>query len=434
MNYNRFVNGMYFSMEGKTEKLIQNQLPVAEIRSHFPAMQQKYNENQVVFFNGPSGSQMLKESINAMVKYCYENVANVHEQNPNSQNTMRITEKARQAMADFLGAKPSEIAFGQNTTSHIFAFSRTVSRTWQKGHNVIVTEIDHRANVDPWIEAAKDKGAEIRWIRLDKKRFTLDLSHLDTLIDHNTKVIAIGLASNGLGTVNLQEIEAIKKRAKAIGTLVIVDAVHAVPHFAIDFTALDVDALFCSGYKFFGPHIGIAVIREDLFKKLPVYKVKPAPTEPPGCFENGCQNHEAQAGILPIIDFIESLGTGDSRRTRIVDAMNKIEEYEQFLAERIRKTFAAIPEITLYQAPSDVLKTPTIAFTIKDHTPKEICKTLCEKHGIYAGDGHFYAMTIGEVLDLNKDGGWIRIGMAPYTTLNEVDFFIQTIKDIISNT
>ncbi|OLS20090.1 MAG: putative cysteine desulfurase [Candidatus Heimdallarchaeota archaeon LC_2] len=372
---------------------------------------------------------MVQSSIDAMVEYSTNSNANQGGSFITSQETGEYVANARKAMADFMGFDQDEIAFGPNMTTLTFSVSRALARNWKEGDEIVVTELDHRANVDPWRIAAEEHGVTIRWIRLDIETFTLDLSDLSQIINEKTKLVAIGHASNGVGTIN--DVRKIAERAKEVGALVAVDAVHSAPHVVMGRDELLADMIFCSAYKFFGPHVGIVGIRTELFETLDVYRLNPAPSDVPGKLETGTANHEGIAALIPTIDFLASLGEGETRREKIISAFSRIEEYEDMLADKLRNVLSEIPEIKMFQAEVDVRKTPTIAFRIDGHSPKEICKYLAEEHSVFAGDGHFYAETIGELLELNNQGGWVRTGMAPYTSVEDVDKLINGIKQLI---
>ncbi len=374
---------------------------------------------------------MVGSAIEAIHDYMSNGCANVHGKFPTSIETEKHIAEARQAIADLVGARPEEVIFGPNTTTLAFSISRAISRTWKKGDEIVVTELDHRANVDSWRLAAEDKEAKIRWIKLDTENLTLKYDELEELINNNTKVLAVGLASNGVGTIN--DVKTISSLAKNVSAIVVVDAVHATPHISIDRDALGADIIFCSAYKFFGPYIGCAIVKKSLLESLKPYKVISSPEYVPDNFETGTQNHAGLAAMKPVIDFIASLGEGQNRREKIVNAFTRIEKYENSLASKIRSALKKMPEVTLLQAPDHVPKTPTISFRIKSIPPSEACKFLCDHHSIFVGDGHFYAQTIGDILDINKSGGWVRAGIGPYNTEEEMDRFIQGIQDLLEN-
>ncbi len=362
-----------------------------------------------------------------MVKYSKDGSANLGGKYPTSKEAQNYLIEAREAIADLVGASPEEVAFGPNTTSLIFSASRALSRQWKAGDEIVVTELDHRANVDPWLTAAEDKGIEVKWIKLDTNKLELDLQNLNDIINENTKVVAVGHASNGVGTIN--KIEKIAQWTKEVGAILVVDAVHSAPHILIDMEELQADMIFCSSYKFFGPFMGCAIIKSKLFDSLETYKVISSPIYSPDKLETGTQDHMGLAGIRPTIDFIASLGQGSSRRERVISAFSEIEKHEDLLAEKIRNALNNMPEVTMFQAATR--KTPTISFRIDGISPADICEYLSEKHSIFLGDGHFYAQTIGDILGINKAGGWVRAGMAPYNTEKECDRFINAIRELI---
>jgi cysteine desulfurase family protein (TIGR01976 family) len=354
--------------------------------------------------------------------------ANLHGAFPTSIETEEILRETRRAVADFLGARPDEVAFGANMTTLTFAVARAMARTWDVGSEIVVTELDHRANVDPWLLAAAEKGSKVRWVKVNPETLTLDPGDLEVKITDKTSLVAVGLASNAVGTVN--DVSAIARRAHEAGAFVAVDAVHAAPHITIDRDATGADVLTCSAYKFFGPHVGVTVVKRDLLEAMSVYKAEPAPDYIPDKLETGTQNHEGIAGVKGAIDFISSLGDGASLRDKLVSGMRAIEEYEAVLAERFRTALREIRGVQLYTAPNDVRKTPTIAFRIENRAPREFCEHMAEE-GFFVADGHFYASTLAEKLGIRHKGGWIRAGLAPYSTEDEVEGFIELLKRLV---
>ncbi|MBM7694517.1 cysteine desulfurase family protein (TIGR01976 family) [Peribacillus deserti] len=402
--------------------------PIEEVRKQFPALKRTYNEKPAIYMDGPGGSQVVHTSIEAIARYMENGGANLHGAFPSSRETENIIAEAKNIIADFLNVKSSEVAFGANMTTLAFSVSRSLGKKWGRGDEIVVTEMDHRANVDPWISMAEDRGMTVRWIKADPKAFTLCLDNLDEVINENTKLVAIGLASNAVGTIN--DAVRISTRAKQTGALVAVDAVHAAPHIPIDREALGADIIFCSAYKFFGPHIGIAAIKEETFADLEPYKLKPAPSYYPDKLETGTQNHEGIAGIKPAIEFFEQLGTGSTRRERIVSGIKFIEEHENRLSTILRDELAKMDNVILYQPGSAVPKTPTIAFKVDGFHPEEVCQTLSEKHAIFIASGDFYATTLANKTRVNETGGWIRAGLAPYNSEDEIIQFIDAIKQL----
>jgi len=396
--------------------------PCAQVRQQFPALERIYRGQPAAYFDGPGGTQVAAGCIEAMADYMRRGGANLHGQFPSSWETEAHIGAARNAMGDLLNVAPRTIAFGANSTTLALAVARAVGRNWKPGDEIVVTELDHRGNVDPWITQALDKGATVRWIKVDTATCTLELDDLETLINERTVFVAVGLASNAVGTIN--DVARVTARARAVGALAAVDAVQAVPHLAVDRDALGADILLCSSYKFFGPHMGILSVRAELMEQLPVYKLAPAPCAIPDRFETGTQNHEAIAGLPAAVDFIASLGSGGSRREQLLSGYERIEAHEQALVTRIRETLAALPGITLYQAPAGVRKTPTVAFTLAGHAPEAVCRALVEEHSVFVASGDFYASTLADKLGINPDG-WVRAGLSPYNSDAEVDRFIE---------
>jgi len=402
--------------------------PIAPIREQFPALLRSHRGVPVAYFDGPGGSQVVESSIEAMAAYMRRGGGNLHGLFASSVETETHIREARSAMADLLNAEEGEVAFGANATTLLFHAARAVGRNWKPGDEIVVTELDHRGNVDPWITLAKDKGATVRWMKVDTTTFTLDRSELHSLINDKTVLVAVGLASNAVGTVS--DLTDMVARAHAVGALVAVDAVQAVPHFSVDFRALQADILTCSAYKFFGPHLGIVAVRRGLFEKLEVYRLVPAPSLAPDKLETGTLNHEGIAGIKPAVEFIATLGRGATRRERIVSGYARMEAYENALAERIREALAELPRVRLYQAGKSVQKTPTVAFTVEGMSPREVCRQVIEEASVFVADGNFYAWTLAEKLGLNTHGGWVRAGLSPYNSDSEVDRFIAVMRHL----
>ena len=408
---------------------MQRTFDVRAAREQFPALGRTHNGRKVAYFDGPGGSQVARRAIDAVSGYMEGGGANLHGAFPTSLETEEIIRETRRTLADFLGAWPEEISFGANMTTLTFAISRALARSWDANSEIVVTELDHRANVDPWLLAAAEREAKVRWIKVNPETLTLDPDDLEEKIDEKTKLVAVGLASNAVGTIN--DVPAIAQRAHEAGAIVAVDAVHAAPHIPIDRERLEADVLTCSAYKFFGPHVGATAIRRDLFERMDVYKAQPAPDYIPDKLETGTQNHEGIAGVKGAIDFISSLGDGDSLRERLVGGMGAIEEYEADLAEKFRAALREIPGVKLYAAPDDVRKTPTIAFRIEGYTPGEFCEHMA-KEGFFVTNGDFYASTLAEKLGIRNRGGWIRAGLAPYTTEEEVEGFMEVVRNLVN--
>jgi cysteine desulfurase family protein (TIGR01976 family) len=404
-------------------------LDVRAVREQFPALGRKENGRRVVYLDGPGGSQVARGAIEAITRYMAEGGANLHGAFVTSRETEEIIAGTRLAAASLLGAEPDEVAFGHNMTTITLAVSRALSRTWKEGDEVIVTELDHRANVDPWLLAAADRGTKACWLRVNTDTLTLDLADLEERINERTKLVAVNLASNAVGTVT--DVAAISARAHEVGAVVAVDAVHAAPHITMDRDAIGADVITCSAYKFFGPHVGLTAIRRDLFESLEPYKLDPGPGEIPDKLETGTQNHEGLAGVRAAISFIASLGSGETLRERIVAGMHAVEAYEDGLAERARARLREMPGVTLYAASDGVRKTPTLAFRLAGRSPLEVCEYMAGR-GIFVAGGDFYATTLADRLGINATGGFVRAGLAPYNTEEEVEAFLGALGELVS--
>lgn len=403
--------------------------PIDAIREDFPALLRTYNGYPVAYFDGPGGTQVASPVIEQIMRYMEGGVANLGGVYTTSEETSQIVDHARLTAATLLGADAKEIVFGANTTTLAFRIARSISKDWQpKMGNIVVTELDHHANIDPWVTAAQDKGLEVRSIPVLKDTLTLDLEQAEKMIDEETKLIAIGYASNAVGTIN--EVEQIVNWAKKAGALVIVDAVHAVPHFLVDFKALQADIMFCSAYKFFGPHVGVAAICHEFYEELSTFKLRPHPSETPYKLETGTINFEGLIGLIEAIRWIAHIGEGSSLREQLKSAYRQFEAYENMLADRLRQGLSSLQGITLYQAPTSVPKTPTVAFTIKHIPPKKVCEKMAEL-AIHIESGDFYAMTVVKRLGLTNSGGLIRAGIAPYNTVEEIDRLIEGIERLV---
>ncbi|KON89995.1 cysteine desulfurase [Sporosarcina globispora] len=394
--------------------------PIEKVRDRFPALSRLDQGRQVIFFDGPGGTQMADYALESMNRYIRNGMANLHGPFNTSIQTDQMLNEARAAVSDFLGCKDQEVAFGANMTTLAFSIARSLSDFIKEGDEIVVTELDHRANVDPWITLAHDRGATVKFLELDRETLSLRLDALDEMITDRTKLVAAGLSSNVTGTVT--DIKPIINRAKEVGSLTVIDAVHGAPHMALDMNEFGCDILLCSSYKFFGPHVGIAAIREDLFKKLSVYKLKPAPSDIPYKLETGTQNHEGIAGVIGALRFIEELGNGSTRRERLLSGIHAIDEYECSLSSDLEGFLQSLPGIRLYRA-SKGKKTPTFAFTLEAHNSRDVTAWLAENYNMCVADGDFYASTMAEKFGVNSSGGWIRIGLAPYNTKEEVQIF-----------
>lgn len=414
---------------------------VAEIRSHFPALSLALDGRPLAFFDGPGGTQVPREVIDAVAAYYRESNANDGGAFLTSRTSEAIVRRARQAMADFLGARsPDEIKFGANMTTLTFHVSRSIGATLVPGDEVVVTTLDHEANVSPWRAMAADRGLTVRTVDVRPEDGTLDLDDLDRQLGERTRLVAIGLASNALGTIN--PVRDIVRRAHAVGALAYVDAVHYAPHAPIDVVDLDADLLACSAYKFFGPHVGVLYGKAELLDRLPAYKVRPAHDR----FETGTPNFEGIAGTLAALDYLAQVGraygTGhagefpglEGRRLELRTAMRSIRDHEMRLYGRLAAGLAALPGARVWGIADPARfdeRTPTAAVTFDGLPPRAAAEAL-GRRGITAWDGDFYAQGLIERLGLRESGGVLRIGLAHYNTDEEVDRLLEALVEIVA--
>ncbi|MCX7689838.1 cysteine desulfurase-like protein [Thermoflexus sp.] len=410
---------------------------VWEIRTEFPALSREIEGKVPVFLDGPGGSQVPRRVLEAMAAAMIEASANTHGAFPTSRRLDALIAEARQAAADLVGASPEEIVFGPNMTTLTFHISRAIGRILRPGDEIVVTRLDHDANVAPWL-ALEERGAVIRWVDFHPEDGTLDLEGLARALSERTRLVAVGYASNALGTVN--PVRRIVEMAHAVGAWVYVDAVHAAPHLFIDVQELECDFLVCSAYKFFGPHVGFLYGRADRLTALRPYKVRPAPDQPPEAFETGTQNHEGLAGLIAAVDYLADLGRrfgnpiNPSQRAAIRAAMERIREHERALCARLLEGLEEIPSVTVYGIRTMERwseRVPTLSFRAKKWDPREIATALGQK-GIYVWDGNFYALGVTERLGLEGQGGLVRVGALHYNTLEEVNRFLETLHRLLS--
>ncbi|MBD2447193.1 cysteine desulfurase-like protein [Nostoc sp. FACHB-152] len=441
------------------------------IRGQFPALTQKVNGQQAIFFDGPGGTQVPGAVLDAMSDYLVRSNANAHGAFVTSNRTDATIASARAAIADFLGCSSDEVVFGANMTTLTFALSRAIGRELQPGDEIIVTRLDHYANVSSWY-ALEEKGVTIRVVDIHVDDCTLDMSELEKLINPRTKLVAVGYASNAVGTIS--DVAAIVRLAHAVGAWVFVDAVHYVPHAPINVHALGCDFLACSAYKFFGPHVGILYGKRELLARLQPYKVKPAPDEVPSRWETGTLNHEGLAGVVAAINYLTKLGCHvspsidnelvaalieadkeglqtfscprflkspepssitsayHSRRAALVTAMSAIQQYERELSHKLIPGLLEIPGISFYGITDPTRfawRTPTVGIRLAGKTPESVAKALGDR-GIFTWHGHFYAISLIEKLDVAASGGLLRIGLAHYNTVEEIHQLLHILHEI----
>ena len=370
------------------------------IRDHFPALRRVHAGFPVAYFDGPGGTQVPQQVVEAMSDYLFHHNANTHWAFPSSVETDQLIAEARRAVADFLNADPSEVAFGNNMTSLTFHLARAIGRRLGPGDEVVVTELDHHANVDPWRAMASERGVIVRTVKMRPEDGQLDWDDLERQVGNRTKVLAIGAASNALGTIN--DVARAAMVARSVGALTFVDAVHYAPHRLVDVRALGCDFLTCSAYKFYGPHVGILYGRGDLIRSLDVPKLRPSPDTAPERLETGTQNHEGIAGTAAAIDFLASLAPGPDRRAKLVAAFDALHQRGSTLVERLWKGLEANSGVKLYGPRPDQPRTPTISFAYDGLAPEQVCRSLAGA-GIFASHGDFYATTAVERLGRSPD-------------------------------
>jgi cysteine desulfurase family protein (TIGR01976 family) len=449
-------------------------LDLTHVRSQFPSLSQTVNGHPAAFLDGPGGTQVPQRVIDAISDYLRHNNANTGGAYSTSRHTDAMIAEARNAMADFLHCGTDEVAFGPNMTTLTFAISRAIGRDLKPGDEIVVTRLDHDANVSPWLAMAEDlqrndRGITVRWAEIHDEDCTLDMADLASKINAKTKLVAAGYASNAVGTIN--PVKEIVRLAHAAGALAYIDAVHYGPHGLIDVAALDCDFLVCSTYKFFGPHMGVLFGKREHLKRLRPYKVRPNTNAIPNCWEWGTLNHECIAGIAACVEYIADLGRGlangvtngatnkgvphpsrlskggndaagtsgfnegggTDRRAAIEAAYAAIHEHERALLERIMAGLHKIPGLKIYGITDPARfyeRCATLAIRIPGHTPLELSTKLGER-GFFTWDGNYYALNLTEHLDVEKSGGFLRIGLVHYNTAEEVDRLLAALREIV---
>ena len=413
------------------------------VRQQFPSL-----DRPAIFFDNPGGTQIAKQSLDRINRYLIESNANHEGAFATSIASDAVLDEAHRAMADFYNAaSPEEIVFGNNMTTLTLHLSRSVSREWKAGDEIVVTRLDHDANVTPWVLAAQDRGVKVNWVDFDVEDGTLKLDDLQKALERKPRLLAVGYASNSLGTIN--PVSKIIKMAHDAGTLVYIDAVQYAPHGPIDVQKLDCDFLISSAYKFFGTHSGILYGKHDLLEKLFAYKVRPATNKLPGKFETGTQNHEGIAGVLGAIEYFEWVGkvfgskhvvglTNDGyqgRRLELKKAMTAIHAYEIELGRALLAALQSVPGLQLYgltDANRLEERVATFSFRLKDLHPRVVAEKLAQD-GIYVWDGNYYAINVTERLGLEDNGGMVRVGAVHYNTIEEVEHLKEALMKICAN-
>jgi cysteine desulfurase family protein (TIGR01976 family) len=437
-----------------TERATPVALDLSYVRSQFPALAQTVNGHPAAFLDGPGGTQVPQRVIDAIADYLRRDNANTGGAYATSRRTDAMIAEARIAMADFLHCGADEVVFGPNMTTLTFAMSRAIGRELKPGDEIVVTRLDHDANVSPWLAMAEDlqkedRGVTVRWAEIHDQDCTLDMADLASKINPKTKLVAAGYASNAVGTIN--PVKEIVRLAHSAGALAYIDAVHYGPHGLIDVAALDCDFLACSTYKFFGPHMGVLFGKREHLMRLRPYKVRPNTNAIPNRWEWGTLNHEGIAGIAACVEYfadlgrrtLESGGNGRpgrassaarpiTRRAAIEAAHQTIHEHERALLEKLMAGLLAIPRLKIYgisDPPRFHERCATLAVRIDGHTPLELATQLGER-GFFTWDGNYYALNLTEHLDVEKSGGFLRIGLVHYNTLDEVDRLLAALREI----
>lgn len=400
---------------------------LADARAEFPSLDRRHNGRPLAFLDGPAGTQVPRSVIEAIGTYYRRSNANTHGMFVTARETDELLSEARLTVATFLGATgPETISFGANMTTLNFSLSHAIRRKLRPGDEVVITQLDHEANRGPWL-TLQEHGVTVREVRL-RPDGRLDEDDLRAAVTARTKVLAMGMASNALGTVN--NVELGRTVSKQAGAWLVLDAVHYAPHFSLDVSALGTDFLLCSAYKFYGPHVGILYTRPGLLDELEPDRLRTVDQHAPYRIETGTLNHAAIAGVKAAVEFIASFGRGDGLRDRIVDALKAIGRNERELAEGLHRDLRAIPGVSVVGPPFDSsMRAPTVSFTVDGWRPEDVCIALADE-GVNAWDGHFYAIRAIEVLGLEAQGGVTRVGVVLYTTAEETARVVEVVRKL----
>lgn len=404
-------------------------VPTETIREQFPALARRHNRHPVAYLDGPGGTQVPRVVVDRMAEYLLHHNANTHWKYPTSEETDAMILESRQALADFLNGSPDEIVFGANMTTMTFHLSRALGRGWKAGDEIVVTELDHHANVAPWRALEKERGVRIVTVRMRTSDGTLDMDDLARALGPKTKLLAIGAASNALGTITDVKAAAALTRERSPGALVFVDAVHYAPHALVDVQDIGCDFLACSAYKFYGPHIGVLWGRRALIEKLDAPKLDPAPNEAPERLETGTQNHEGIVGAAAAVDFLASISEIEGpRRDRLVHAFAATHARGEELLRQLHGGLSAIRGVTIYGRRPGEPRTPTIAFTLAGRHTDDVAVALADR-GLFCSHGDFYAATVIERLGVGEPGV-VRVGCSVYTTDEEIARVVDAVRSI----
>ena len=406
------------------------------VRAQFPALAIEDNGRVRVYLDNPAGTQVPSRVVDAMSECLLASNANVGGYFRTSREASAIVAEARRAMADLLNAaSPDEIIFGQNMTSITLHLSRSIGRLFEPGDEIILSRMDHDANVWPWVMMARDFDLEVKWLPFDTVSFEFEPDALDELLTDRTRLVCVGAASNLTGTLN--DVASMCRKARAAGALTYIDAVQSVPHVATDVQAIGCDFLVCSPYKFFGPHQGVLYGRREVLEPLEAYKVRPAPMEVPGRFEPGTQSHEGFAGITAAVDYFawigETMAGASGRHAALRAAMHMLFDYEKSLAAQLIAGLQELEGVTVQGiTASDSLdrRVPTVSFTHERIAPDAIASALAEEN-IFMWSGHNYAIEVARALGVLESGGVVRIGPVHYNSAAEIDVTLEALRKII---
>ncbi len=422
-------------MSSTTKSSVVTRFDIEWARAQFPALQQKLNGQSIVFFDAPGGTQVPQRVIDAISNYLATSNANTHGAFLTSERTDEIYSGAHAAMADFFNCDPDEVVFGANMTTLTFALSRAIGRDLKSGDELLVTQLDHDANVSPWV-ALEERGAKVRTADIKLADCTLDMFDLQAKVRRNTRLVAVGYAANAVGTIN--DVAEVVRLAHGAGSLAFIDAVHFAPHGLIDVRALDCDFLACSSYKFFGPHLGVMFGKREHLQRLRPYKLRACTEQLPDRWESGTQNHEGMAGVIATIEYLADLGRhhapeARSRREALAAAYEAIAQHERELSAQLIGGLLEIPGLTFYGIKDPTKfdqRTPTVAIRMEGYTPRELAEHL-GKRGIFTWDGNYYAVDLAERLGVQQSGGMLRIGLAHYNTAEEVDRLLGELRALV---
>ncbi len=401
-------------------------MTVQEIRSHFPALSRAHAGYPVAYFDGPGGTQVPSQVAEAMSKYLLHHNANTHWVFPTSVETDAALLGARQAVADFLHCEPGEVSFGNNMTTLTFHLSRTLARDWSSGDEIVVTELDHHANIDTWKSILGEHDIKVREAPFDTSTGQLIWSEFERLLNDRTRLVAFGAASNALGTIN--NVKKATELAHGVGAKIFVDAVHYASHELIDVKEFNCDFLACSAYKWYGPHVGVLYSKASHLPDLAVPKLAPAPNEGSERLETGTLNHEGIVGTGAAVDFISSIGVGETRREKLKSAFGIIHQNGQTLVEGLWRKLGNIDQVQLFGPDPTQQRTPTISFIVTGKKSADVARYLANNYGVFVSDGDFYASTVIEKLGL-VDQGLVRVGCVCYTSEEEVDRLVKGVEE-----